>query len=128
GSKAGPCGSVIHHFPSPAGLTFTLTPQGGSLVRTFLICSYTSAGSWSGTIRQLTIAWALGSTWLEAPLIELASWAMTVTAGRRQVCSYTWLPRSQASCTPGGTPSSLRNLASSCGRPRNALRSLSVSG
>ena len=30
---------------------------------------------------------AFGSTWFDAPLIELASWAMIVTAGSRQVCS-----------------------------------------
>ena len=38
-------------------------------------------------MRQLTMAPTLGSTWFDAPLIELASWAMTVTAGLRQVCS-----------------------------------------
>src|SRR2546426_760171 len=103
-SKAGPVGSVIHHFTEPCGLTVTCTPQGGFLVSTALSCSKTSSGSWSGTIRQLTMAWALGSTWLDAPLIELASWAMIVTEGRREVCSKKPVFLSLAKLTSGNTP------------------------
>src|ERR1043166_5865512 len=111
-SKAGPFGLVIHQFTAPCGLTETLTPHGGSLVSTFLICSNTSSGSWSGTIRQLTIAAAVGSTWFDAPLIELASWAMIVADGNRQVCSYGCTPFIVANETPGSVPISLRHVAS----------------
>src|SRR5262249_22237559 len=88
-SNAGPFGSVIHHLTGAVtSLITTSTPQGGLAVRCAFRSWSTSAGSWSGTIRQLTTAWAVGNTWLDAPLIELASWAITVTAGRRHVCSY----------------------------------------
>ena len=86
-SNAGPSGSVIHQLQMPCLRTDTLTPQGGSLVRKSVSCSSTSSGSMSGTMRQLTMAEALGSTWFDATLIELASWAITVTAGFRHVCS-----------------------------------------
>ena len=58
-SNAGPVGSVIHHFTAPPSFTVTFTPHGGSSVSTFWSWAYTSAGSWSGTIRQLTMADAL---------------------------------------------------------------------
>src|SRR5207249_8353547 len=74
-SNAGPFGSVIHHDTSPIGLTVTFAPHGGSLVRKAVTCSSTFFGSMSGTIRHDTIAAAFGSTWLDADLIELASWA-----------------------------------------------------
>jgi hypothetical protein len=68
-------------------LTVTCTPHGGSFVSAALSCSKTSSGTWSGTMRQLTIALAIGSTWLLTCLNELASWATMVIAGSRQVCS-----------------------------------------
>ena len=87
-SKTGPVGSVIHQPTGwVCGFTLTSTPQGGLLVSTAVICRATSLGSWSGTIRQLTMAAAVGKTWLEAPRRDEASWAMIVMAGLRQVCS-----------------------------------------
>jgi hypothetical protein len=53
---------------------------------------------------------------------------MTVTAGRRQVCSYVLRPSSVANFAVGTTPSSARNFASSHGNLRTAARSFSVSG
>src|SRR3954470_22160189 len=62
-SKAGPLGSVIHQLTgAPIGFTVTLTPHGGSAVRKLVNTFSTSSGSWSGTIRQLTIADAFGNT------------------------------------------------------------------
>ena len=75
---------------------------------------------------ELTIACADGNTWLDAPLIELASWAITVTAGRRQVCSYGDKPVSMVSWAPGSTLLSFRHVSLSPGKRRKAARSLSV--
>src|SRR5260370_6137419 len=58
-SNAGPFGSVIHQLTAPCDFTVTLTPHGGSLTSTALTCSKTSSESWSGTIRQLTMAEAV---------------------------------------------------------------------
>ena len=47
--------------------------------------SFSDGGRFVGL--EAGLARARGRTWLETCLIELASWAITVTAGRRHVCS-----------------------------------------